>query len=351
MNAAALPARPSPPSIRLRRRSACRTRSRRRFSSSSPRWSRRRSSISSLIALGGDAELWPHLAAHVIPAAALNTVLLLAGVALVSMVAGVGTAWIVTAYDFPGRSIVIWLLPLPLAFPTYIVAYVYADLLGGVGPVQSSLRALFGWRSAADYWFPNVRSLGGAVLVMGFVLYPYVYLAARAMFQTQSVALIETARGLGATPVAARPRHRAAAGAAGDRGGRRAGAARNAERHRRQRISRRPDADALDLHHLAQPVEPARRGADRLRHAARGRGADRAGALRTAAAGLHRPRHAARPRAAHRRLPAASDGSRSRAACCRSALGFVVPLLHLAYEVIARGLLIGFDPAVSSATP
>ena len=70
-------------------------------------------------------------------------------------------------------------------------------------------------RSAADYWFPNVRSLGGAVLVMGFVLYPYVYLAARAMFQTQSAALIETARRLGATPLAAGPRHRAAAGAAG----------------------------------------------------------------------------------------------------------------------------------------
>ena len=83
-----------------------------------------------LLARGGDDELWPHLVAHVIPAAALNTLLLLAGVALVSMVAGVGTAWSVTAYDFPGRNILIWLLP-PAAFPTYIVAYVYADLLGG----------------------------------------------------------------------------------------------------------------------------------------------------------------------------------------------------------------------------
>ena len=153
-----------------------------------------------LIALKGDAELWPHLAAHVIPAATVNTVLLLAGVAIVSMVAGVGTAWTVTVYDFPGRRIVLWLLPLPLAFPIYIVAYVYADLLGGLGPVQSGLRALFGWTSAADYWFPNIRSLGGAVLIMGFVLYPYVYLAARAMFQTQSTALIESARSLGATP-------------------------------------------------------------------------------------------------------------------------------------------------------
>jgi iron(III) transport system permease protein len=66
--------------------------------------------------------------------------------------------------------------------------------------VQSTLRALFGWRSAADYWFPNIRSLGGAVLIMGLALYPYVYLAARAMFQTQSTALIESARSLGAAP-------------------------------------------------------------------------------------------------------------------------------------------------------
>ena len=115
------------------------------------------------------------------------------------LVAGVGTAWIVTAYEFPGRGVLVWLLPLPLAFPTYIVAYVYADLLGSFGPVQAALRALFGFKSAADYWFPNVRSLGGAVHLMGFVLYPYVYLAARAMFQTQSAALIETARALGAS--------------------------------------------------------------------------------------------------------------------------------------------------------
>ena len=204
-----------------------------------------------LVALRGDAELWPHLLAHVIPAAAVNTVLLLAGVALVSMIAGVGTAWIVTTYDFPGRGIMLWLLPLPLAFPTYIVAYVYADLLGGLGPVQSSLRALFGWQSAADYWFPNIRSLGGAVLIMGFVLYPYVYLAARAMFQTQSVGLVRDGAGPRRDPVAARLRHRTAAGAARHGGRRRARIAGNAQRHRRQRISRGPDPHPLDLQHLA----------------------------------------------------------------------------------------------------
>ncbi len=190
---------------------------------------------------------------------------------MIAAVAGVGTAWIVTAYEFPGRSVFVWLLPLPLAFPTYIVAYVYVDILDGFGPVQTALRALFGFQSAADYWFPNVRSLGGAIIAMGFVLYPYVYLATRAMFQTQSATLIEMARSLGASrwPLArditlplARPA--IAAGLAPR-------PARSAQRHRRERISRCADVDAVDLFYLAQPFEPARRGADRLRDADRDR--------------------------------------------------------------------------------
>ena len=91
-----------------------------------------------LIASIGDAELWPHLARYVLPNAALNTLTLLAGVAVIAAMAGVGTAWIVTAYEFPGRSMFVWLLPLPLAFPTYIVAYVYVDILDGFGPVQTT---------------------------------------------------------------------------------------------------------------------------------------------------------------------------------------------------------------------
>ena len=152
-----------------------------------------------LIALIGDAELWPHLVAYVLPRAAFNTVALLAGIAVIAAVVGVGTAWIVTAYEFPGRNALVWLLPLPLAFPTYIVAYVYVDILDGLGPVQAALRTTFGFQSAADYWFPNVRSLGGAIFIMSFVLYPYVFLATRAMFQTQSATLIEMARSLGAS--------------------------------------------------------------------------------------------------------------------------------------------------------
>lgn len=150
------------------------------------------------IALRGDTEIWRHLFAYVLPTALRDTVLLLAGVSAIAAIVGVSAAWLVTAYQFPGRNLLVWLLPLPLAFPTYIVAYVYVDVLAVLGPVQSLLRSLTGWRSPADYWFPEIRSLGGAVFVIGIVLYPYVYLAARTMFQTQSVTLIEVARGLGA---------------------------------------------------------------------------------------------------------------------------------------------------------
>ena len=135
-----------------------------------------------------------------IPPALVQTALLLAGVAALTIVVGTGTAWTVTTFAFPGRDALTWLLPLPLAIPTYIVAYVYVDILDALGPVQSMLRAIFGWRSAADYRFPNIRSLGGAILLFSFVLYPYVYLAARAMFQTQGRLFTEAARMLGAQP-------------------------------------------------------------------------------------------------------------------------------------------------------
>src|SRR6266851_5664742 len=153
-----------------------------------------------VLALGETGDLWTHLARYVIPAALARTALLLAGVAVVTIVIGSSAAWLVTTFAFPGRDALSWLLPLPLAIPTYIVAYVYVDILDALGPVQSALRALFGWRSAADYWFPDVRSLGGAVFVIGFALYPYVYLAARAMFQTQGSLYAEAARMLGARP-------------------------------------------------------------------------------------------------------------------------------------------------------
>ncbi len=227
------------------------------------------------IAFGADDDIWRHIVAYVLPRAMIDTLGLLAGVAAITAIVGVGTAWIVTAFEFPGRNAFAWLLPLPLAFPTYIVAYVYVDICDGLGPVQTALHFVFGG-ARADYLLPSIRSLGGAIFVMGFVLYPYVYLAARAMFQTQSAPLIEMARMLGAsrwnltrhiTLPLARPAIAVGLSLA---------LARSPERHRRQRISRRAHADAVDLHHLAQPRQPAGRGADRRHHADRDRGADRA---------------------------------------------------------------------------
>lgn len=152
-----------------------------------------------LTAAEGDAEIWPHLAANVLPAALQETMLLLAGVALLTGAIGVGAAWLVTTHRFPGRDALAWLLPLPLAVPTYITAYVYVELFDSGGPVQSALRGAVGWTSRSDYWFPEVRSLTGCIVVMSLVLYPYVYMTARAMFLTQSACMVEVARTLGAS--------------------------------------------------------------------------------------------------------------------------------------------------------
>ncbi|MBN8921432.1 MAG: iron ABC transporter permease, partial [Rhizobiales bacterium] len=142
-----------------------------------------------LIAMHGDTEIWSHLIRYVVPNALMQTAGLLGGVALVTGPVGIGAAWLVTAYRFPFRDGLAWLLALPLAVPTYLVAYIYGDLLSAAGPVQGAVRDVAG--SAALAYFPEIRSVPGAALVMGFVLYPYVYLSARAMFQTQSAALIE----------------------------------------------------------------------------------------------------------------------------------------------------------------
>lgn len=150
------------------------------------------------IALGGSLSTWASLVSSVLPAALLETGLLLAGIAALTAVIGVGAAWLVTAHRFPGRDALVWLLPLPLAVPAYITAYVYVEIFDAAGPVQAALRALMGWRSRADYWFPEIRSLPGCILVMSVVLYPYVYIAARAMFLTQSASMLEVARTLGA---------------------------------------------------------------------------------------------------------------------------------------------------------
>ncbi len=125
---------------------------------------------------------------------------LLIGVAIIIFLVGVGTAWLVTMYDFPLKSSFEWLLIFPLAFPSYVVAYAYTDLLEFSGFIQSTLRSFFGWR-VGDYWFPEIRSLTGASIIMGFVLYPYVYLLARAAFLEHSVSALQANRVLGGGPI------------------------------------------------------------------------------------------------------------------------------------------------------
>ncbi|HEY8508707.1 MAG TPA: ABC transporter permease subunit, partial [Steroidobacteraceae bacterium] len=150
-------------------------------------------------AAGGSEGLWSHLLQHVLPVAVRDTLILLVGVGLLATAIGTGAAWLVAAYDFPGRRIFDWALLLPLAVPTYIIAYAYLDVLHPVGPVQSALRALLGYESPRDFRLPDVRSMAGCIVLLGFVLYPYVYLAARALFRMQAANFIEAARTLGVT--------------------------------------------------------------------------------------------------------------------------------------------------------
>lgn len=152
-----------------------------------------------VLALTAQDNIWPHLLRTVLPASLRDTAFLLAGVGVVVLSVGTGAAWLTTMYRFPGRALLDRMLVLPLAVPTYIAAYCYVELLDYSGPIQSGLRAVMGWKSARDYWFPEVRSLWGAVLVLSAVLYPYVYLAARATFVQQSVCMLEVARTLGRT--------------------------------------------------------------------------------------------------------------------------------------------------------
>jgi iron(III) transport system permease protein len=144
-------------------------------------------------------ETWRHLASTVLPDYVANTLLLAALVGAGVAVIGVGCAWLTSQCRFPLAGFFQWALLLPLATPAYVMAYVYTDFLQFSGPVQGLLRAAFGWQ-AGGYWFPDVRSLGGAAFVLAFVLYPYVYLLARAAFLDQPASTLETARILGRGP-------------------------------------------------------------------------------------------------------------------------------------------------------
>ncbi|MBX4875526.1 MULTISPECIES: ABC transporter permease [Rhizobium] len=147
----------------------------------------------------GSAGLWGHLFSTILPVALLDTVILLAGVGVITAVVGTTTAWLVTAYDFPGRHALEWMLLLPLAVPTYIVAYAYLDIMHPIGPVQDAVRWLLGYETPRQFRLPDVRSMAGCILLLGIVLYPYVYIPTRAMFLTQSGNLVDAARTLGTT--------------------------------------------------------------------------------------------------------------------------------------------------------
>ncbi|WP_228263746.1 ABC transporter permease [Marinobacter shengliensis] len=144
-------------------------------------------------------EVWRHLVSTVLGRYLSNTVILSLSVAIGTTLIGTACAWLVVMCRFPGRRLFEWALLLPLAVPTYVIAYAYTDFLQFAGPLQSTLRDWFGWEFG-DYYFPDIRSLGGASLLITMVLYPYVYLLARASFMEQSVSALDVGRTLGLGP-------------------------------------------------------------------------------------------------------------------------------------------------------
>ena len=138
-----------------------------------------------------------------LPRLLLTTLLYCGGASLIALSIGGTMAWLVTFHDFPGRRVLRWMALLPLALPGYIVSFIYVETFAYAGPVQSLLRDVFGWARPGDYWFPDVRSLGGAMFVMALVLYPYVYLAGLAAFMRQPPNQLHVARTLGRSPLRA----------------------------------------------------------------------------------------------------------------------------------------------------
>ena len=147
-------------------------------------------------------DVWRHLYETVLAEYVANSLLLALGVACLSLPLGVIPAWLVTLYRFPCSRQLEWALLLPLAMPAYIIAYTYTGMLDVAGPLQSWLRDVFAWEYG-DYWFPDVRSLPGAIVMLSLVLYPYIYLLARAAFLEQAASAVEVARTLGVRPAGA----------------------------------------------------------------------------------------------------------------------------------------------------
>lgn len=150
-------------------------------------------------AVGETNELFSHLMSTVMPTYTFNTVALAVGVMLLSLLFGIPSAWLMAMCRLPSERILQWALVLPLAMPGYIVGYIFTDWFDFAGPIQIALRGLMGWQ-AGDYWFPDIRTLGGAIVVLALVLYPYVYLLCRAAFMEQNVSLLQSARLLKCSP-------------------------------------------------------------------------------------------------------------------------------------------------------
>ncbi|MBE9068705.1 iron ABC transporter permease [Leptolyngbya cf. ectocarpi LEGE 11479] len=144
--------------------------------------------------------VFSHLASTVLSQYITHSLMLMVGVGVGVLILGIGTAWLVTMCRFPGSRLFEWALLLPLAAPAYLLAYTYTDWLDYYGPVQLWLRSQFGWQSVNDYWFPDVRSVGGAIAMFSLTLYPYVYMLARVAFLEQSVCTLEASRSLGCGP-------------------------------------------------------------------------------------------------------------------------------------------------------
>jgi iron(III) transport system permease protein len=142
------------------------------------------------------ASVWRQQWETRLPGQLVTTAVLLVGVGVGTLVLGGGLAWLVTVHRFPGSRTWGWLLVLPLAMPSYILGFVSLSLVGATGPVQRNWRSVFG----EDAWFPDVRSTGGAIVVLTLVLYPYVYLLTRAALRDQAGNAYEVARSLGAGP-------------------------------------------------------------------------------------------------------------------------------------------------------
>ena len=156
-----------------------------------------------VLAFAPGESIWPHLVSTILPSSLAATLVLMAGTGLLTIVIGTGTAWLVTMYRFPHRGVIDQLLVIPLAMPTYIVAYCYVELLDYAGPVQSACARCSAGAARATTGSPDPHSLAGAVFVFAAVLYPYVYLTARASFVQQSVCALEVARTLGRTSMGA----------------------------------------------------------------------------------------------------------------------------------------------------